>query len=77
MWAPASSIVGPDLSGCLFRLLRPLHRDRAASAVYRVDVRIEKKWSFLDGKWLSATAECFNLLRKAEPVGADYSSVRG
>ncbi len=44
---------------------------------YRVDVRIEKKWSFLDGKWLSATAECFNLLRKAEPVGADYSLRQG
>ena len=44
---------------------------------YRIDGRVEKKWLFANGKWLSATLECFDLLDKAEPVNADYSLRQG
>ncbi len=39
---------------------------------YRLDVRLEKRWSFVGGQWLAGTLECFNVLDKAEPIGADY-----
>jgi hypothetical protein len=40
---------------------------------FRLDGRIEKRWTFPGGHWLTATFECFNALDKAEPIGADYS----
>ena len=40
---------------------------------YRLDVRLEKKWSLSNGKWLRATLECFNVIDKPEPIAADYS----
>ncbi len=40
---------------------------------YRLDARIEKKWSLSNGKWLRATLECFNVFDKPEPIFADYS----
>ena len=39
---------------------------------YRLDVRIEKRWTFSGGQWLAGTLECFNTLDKAEPTGEDY-----
>jgi hypothetical protein len=44
---------------------------------YRVDLRVEKRWTFRDGKWLAATLECFNTLDKAEPIGLSYGPSTG
>jgi len=44
---------------------------------YRVDARIEKRWTFSGGKWLAGTLECFNALHKGEPVEEYYSPTRG
>jgi TonB family protein len=40
---------------------------------YRLDLRLEKRWLFSDGKWLAGTLECFNTLDKAEPIGVNYA----
>jgi hypothetical protein len=44
---------------------------------YRVDARLEKRWTFAGSKWLAATLECFNALDKAEPTGATYVPAEG
>jgi hypothetical protein len=44
---------------------------------FRVDTRIERRWSFSGGQWLAATFECFNTLDQAEPTGRDYSPGTG
>jgi hypothetical protein len=44
---------------------------------FRVDVRIERRWTFSGGQWLAGTFECFNALDKAEPIGGDYSPATG
>jgi hypothetical protein len=36
---------------------------------WRVDARLEKRWTFPAGQWLAATLECFNVLDTPEPVG--------
>lgn len=42
---------------------------------WRVDARLEKRWTYPAGQWLAATLECFNVLAEAEPVG-DRSGAR-
>jgi TonB family protein len=44
---------------------------------FRLDARIEKRWTFPGGQWLGATFECFNALGKAEPIGGNYSPDTG
>ena len=44
---------------------------------YRLDARVEKKWTFSGGQWLGGTVECFNVLDKAEPINVDYSTMAG
>ncbi len=44
---------------------------------FRLDVRIEKRWTFAGGQWLGATLECFNALDKAEPIGGNYGPAMG
>jgi TonB family protein len=44
---------------------------------YRLDVRLEKKWTFSGGQWLAGTLEGFNVLDKAEPTGEGYSPSAG
>jgi TonB family protein len=44
---------------------------------FRLDGRIERRWTFPGGQWLAATFECFNALDKAEPIGGNYSTVTG
>jgi TonB family protein len=44
---------------------------------YRLDARIERRWSFASGQWLALTLECFNALGAAEPTSAAYSSDAG
>jgi len=39
---------------------------------YRLDARLEKRWEFAGGAWLSFTAEGFNVLDKSEPTGATF-----
>jgi|HubBroStandDraft_2_1064218.scaffolds.fasta_scaffold03751_5 TonB family protein len=39
---------------------------------WRLDARLEKRWSFSGDRWLGATLECFNVFDKAEPVGDEY-----
>jgi hypothetical protein len=44
---------------------------------FRVDARIERRWTFSGGHWIGATFECFNALGKAEQIGATYSPAAG
>jgi TonB family protein len=44
---------------------------------YRLDARIEKRWTFSRGQWLAVTLEGFNVLDKAEPTDAYYSASQG
>jgi TonB family protein len=39
---------------------------------WRLDARLEKKWTFAGGQWLAATLECFNVFDQAEPIGASF-----
>ncbi len=44
---------------------------------YRLDARIEKRWTFSHGQWIAITLEGFNVLDKAEPTDAYYSAAQG
>jgi hypothetical protein len=44
---------------------------------YRLDARVEKRWTFSGGQWIAATLEAFNVLGKAEPIYADYDPNAG
>jgi len=44
---------------------------------YRLDVRLEKRWLFAEGRWLAGTVECFNTLYKDEPIGTSYGPQQG
>lgn len=44
---------------------------------YRLDARIEKRWTFSRGQWIAVTLEGFNVLDKAEPSGAHYAPSQG
>jgi TonB family protein len=44
---------------------------------YRLDARLEKKWTFPGGQWVTATLEGFNVLDKAEPTGKMYTPAFG
>jgi TonB family protein len=39
---------------------------------WRLDARLEKRWTFSGGQWLGATLECFNVFDRAEPIGDQY-----
>ncbi len=38
-------------------------------AFWRVDARIEKKWTFSGGQWLAGTLECFNIFQSTRADG--------
>jgi TonB family protein len=42
-------------------------------AFWRVDARLEKRWSFPGGQWITGALECFNVSDNAEPVGAELA----
>jgi len=44
---------------------------------YRLDARLEKRWSLGGDAWISGTLECFNALDKAEPINVHYSQQAG
>jgi hypothetical protein len=44
---------------------------------YRLDVRLEKRWTFPSGSWLAGTLECFDVFDVAEPIGERYDPARG
>lgn len=44
---------------------------------WRLDGRLEKKWTFSGGQWLTASLECFNIFNRAEPTGDQYVPDRG
>jgi hypothetical protein len=44
---------------------------------FRLDARLEKKWTFRGGQWLTGVVECFNLMDRAEPIGDQYSPQTG
>jgi hypothetical protein len=44
---------------------------------FRVDGRLEKRWTFPAGQWLEASLECFNASAQSEPNGVDYTPERG
>ncbi len=46
-------------------------------AFYRVDARVERRWSFAEGRWLAIAFECFNALGAAEPTGAQWAPASG
>ncbi len=46
-------------------------------AFWRLDARVEKKWVFRGGQWITASAECFNLFDRPEPVGDEYVAGAG
>jgi hypothetical protein len=50
---------------------------RRLPSFYRLDVRVERRLTFAEGRWLSFTWECFNTLARAEPVGYDYAPSTG
>lgn len=39
---------------------------------WRLDGRLEKKWTFWGGQWLTASLECFNIFDRGEPTGDQY-----
>jgi TonB family protein len=41
---------------------------------FRIDARVERRWTFPGGHWLGLAVECFNTLGAAEPVGGSYSA---
>lgn len=43
----------------------------------RVDVRVEKRWTFANGRWLAGALEVFNALDAAETTGVNYSLQEG
>jgi hypothetical protein len=44
---------------------------------YRLDMRLEKRWTFGSGSWLAGTLECFDVFDVAEPIGERYDPARG
>jgi TonB family protein len=50
---------------------------RTLPPFFRLDGRIERRWTFSSGQWLAATFECFNALAKSEPIGGNYSPATG
>jgi hypothetical protein len=44
---------------------------------WRLDARLEKKWVFRGGQWLTGSLECFNVFDKAEPTFDQYVPGRG
>jgi hypothetical protein len=44
---------------------------------YRIDGRVERRWTFSGGRWFGLAMECFNALGAAEPVGGSYSPGSG
>jgi TonB family protein len=41
---------------------------------WRVDARLEKRWNFAGGQWITGALECFNVLDKAEPIGDELGA---
>ncbi len=39
---------------------------------WRLDARLEKKWTLSGGHWLTASLECFNVFDRREPTGDQY-----
>lgn len=39
---------------------------------WRLDARLEKKWTFSGGQWLTLSLECFNIFDRGEPTGDRY-----
>ncbi len=44
---------------------------------WRLDARLERKWSFRGGQWLTASLECFNIFDRAEPTFDQYVPGQG
>jgi len=44
---------------------------------FRLDARVEKKWSFDRGRYLTLSMECFNATNNAEPIGKTYTPGAG
>jgi TonB family protein len=57
--------------------MRPYSVIGTTPPFYRLDVRLEKKWTFPGGQWISGTLEGFNVLDKAEPTSASYLPAAG
>jgi hypothetical protein len=39
---------------------------------WRLDGRLEKRWTFRGGQWITASLECFNIFDRREPTGDQY-----
>ncbi|HXX66646.1 MAG TPA: TonB family protein [Polyangiaceae bacterium] len=44
---------------------------------WRLDGRLEKRWTFSGGQWLTASLECFNIFDRGEPTGDQYVPGQG
>jgi TonB family protein len=57
---------------------RPVYQEtRTLPPFYRIDARVERRWTFSGGQWFGLAMECFNTLGAAEPVGGGYSPGAG
>jgi hypothetical protein len=50
---------------------------RRLPSFYRVDVRVERRLNFAEGRYFAFTWECFNALARAEPIGYEYAPNSG
>jgi hypothetical protein len=44
---------------------------------FRLDGRLERRWTFTGGRWIAMTFDCFNALDAPEPIGENYSPTTG
>jgi TonB family protein len=78
VWGRADTVKSPPLDCAAGQVGAPTYAvTRTLPPFFRVDARIEKRWTFSGGPWIAATFECFNSLGNAEPVGGEYSPAAG
>ncbi len=44
---------------------------------FRLDARLEKRWTLTGSRWIAASLECFNATNSAEPIGVSYTQESG
>jgi TonB family protein len=68
---PTPSCAAGQPGPLLYEETRPL------APFYRVDARIERRWTFSGGQWIGVATECFNALVAGEQVGGSYTIESG
>jgi hypothetical protein len=57
---------GPNAPSSSATFYRPA---RDLPPFWRLDARLEKRWNFPGGQWITSALECFNVFDVAEPIG--------